>query len=156
MNISRKQQPNDSWLLISFWHLVGCVFFCLLRNKYAFYTVHSSDVQLNLQPHKIGIFVDFENGQVHCGNLAFCHIFYITLVFVFLQVSFYNVNARIHIYTFNDSFSESIYPFFSPCSNKYGKNDEPLTITPVNVMEWPFGFLFHVNPDLCIIFLPKY
>ncbi|CAF94052.1 unnamed protein product, partial [Tetraodon nigroviridis] len=81
------------------------------KNKYAFCTVHSSDVQLNLQPHKIGIFVDFENGQV----------------------SFYNVNARVHIYTFNDSFSESIYPFFSPCSNKYGKNDEPLTITPVNV-----------------------
>ncbi|XP_056882805.1 E3 ubiquitin-protein ligase TRIM21 isoform X2 [Takifugu flavidus] len=89
--------------------------FLSLRDKerYAFHTVHSSDVHLNLQPHKIGIFVDFENGQV----------------------SFYNVNAQLHIYTFNDSFSDSIYPFFSPCSNKYGKNDEPLTITPVNMIE---------------------
>ena len=53
-----------------------------------------------------------------------------------LQVSFYNIDARIHIYTFNDSFSESIYPFFSPCSNRCGKNDAPLTITPVIAPEW--------------------
>lgn len=69
MIISRKLQPYDSWLAISF--LMFCwlyLFFCLLRNKYAFYTLHSSDVQLNLQPRKIGIFVDFEHGQVHCGN----------------------------------------------------------------------------------------
>lgn len=52
-----------------FWCRV--VVFCLLRNKYAFYTVHSSDVQMNLQPRKIGVFVDFENGQVHWGNFVF-------------------------------------------------------------------------------------
>lgn len=53
------------------------------------------------------------------------------------QVSFYNVDAKIHIYTFNDRFSEGILPFFSPCTNKSGKNDGPLIITPVNTTtEW--------------------
>lgn len=83
------------------------------KNKYAFRTEPSTDVHLNLRPHKIGIFVDFEKGQV----------------------SFYNVDAKIHIYTFNDIFSECIYPFFSPCTSKFGKNDLPLIITPVNMTE---------------------
>ncbi|TKS93017.1 E3 ubiquitin-protein ligase TRIM39 [Collichthys lucidus] len=82
------------------------------KNKYAFRTEPSTDVHLNLRPHKIGIFVDFEKGQV----------------------SFYNVDAKIHIYTFNDTFNECIYPFFSPCTNKSGKNEGPLTISPVNMM----------------------
>ncbi|XP_008319122.2 E3 ubiquitin-protein ligase TRIM39 [Cynoglossus semilaevis] len=79
------------------------------KNKYAFRTEPSTDVHLNMRPQKIGIFVDYEKGQV----------------------SFYNVEAKLHIYTFNDSFSECIFPFFSPCTNKSGKNDAPLIITPV-------------------------
>ncbi|XP_029311276.1 E3 ubiquitin-protein ligase TRIM39 [Cottoperca gobio] len=79
------------------------------KNKYAFRTEPSTDVYLTLRPQRIGIFVDFEKGQV----------------------SFYNVDAKIHIYTFNDTFSECIFPFFSPCTNKSGKNDGPLIITPV-------------------------
>ncbi|XP_062301391.1 E3 ubiquitin-protein ligase TRIM39 [Scomber scombrus] len=81
------------------------------KNKYAFRTEPSTDVHLNLRPNKIGIFVDFEKGQV----------------------SFYNVDVKVHIYTFNDTFNECIYPFFSPCTNKSGKNDGPLIITPVNM-----------------------
>uniref|UniRef100_A0A672JCB6 Bloodthirsty-related gene family, member 1 n=1 Tax=Salarias fasciatus TaxID=181472 RepID=A0A672JCB6_SALFA len=89
--------------------------FLSLRDKstLAFRTEPSTDVHMNLPPNKIGVFVDFEKGQV----------------------SFYNVDAKIHIYTFNDIFNESIYPFFSPCTNKSGKNDGPLVITPVNVTE---------------------
>ncbi|XP_068564202.1 E3 ubiquitin-protein ligase TRIM39 [Cebidichthys violaceus] len=83
------------------------------RKKYAFRSEPSTDVHLNLRPQKIGIFVDFEKGQV----------------------SFYNVDAKLHIYTFNDTFSECIFPFFSPCTNKSGKNDAPLVITPVNWTE---------------------
>ncbi|XP_069028284.1 E3 ubiquitin-protein ligase TRIM39 [Embiotoca jacksoni] len=83
------------------------------KSKYAFRSEPSTDVHLNLRPHKIGIFVDFEKGQV----------------------SFYNVDAKIHIYTFNDTFTECIVPFFSPCTNKSGKNDVPLVITPVNMTE---------------------
>ncbi|XP_077401109.1 E3 ubiquitin-protein ligase TRIM39 isoform X2 [Vanacampus margaritifer] len=83
------------------------------KNKYAFRTEPSTDVHLNLRPNKIGIFVDFERGQV----------------------SFYNVDAKVHIYTFNDTFAECIFPFFSPCTNRSGKNDGPLVITPVDVSE---------------------
>ncbi|KAM8881899.1 zinc finger protein RFP [Synchiropus picturatus] len=79
------------------------------KSKYAFRTEPSTDIDMNLRPHKIGIFVDYENGQV----------------------SFYNVDARVHIYTFNDTFTECILPFFSPCTSKSGKNDGPLVITPV-------------------------
>ncbi|XP_051920200.1 E3 ubiquitin-protein ligase TRIM7 isoform X2 [Hippocampus zosterae] len=83
------------------------------KNKYAFRTEPSTDVHLNLRPNKIGIFVDFDRGQV----------------------SFYNVDAKIHIYTFNDTFTECIFPFFSPCTNRSGKNDGPLVITPVDMSE---------------------
>ncbi|KAM4611381.1 zinc-binding protein A33 [Polymixia lowei] len=83
------------------------------RNKYAFRSEPSTDVNLNLRPQKIGVFVDYEKGQV----------------------SFYNVDAKIHIYTFTDTFTGNIYPFFSPCTNKSGKNDGPLIISPVNMIE---------------------
>uniref|UniRef100_UPI0037E881CC E3 ubiquitin-protein ligase TRIM39 isoform X2 n=1 Tax=Semicossyphus pulcher TaxID=241346 RepID=UPI0037E881CC len=83
------------------------------KNKYAFRTEPSTDVPVNLRPQKIGVFVDYEKGQV----------------------SFYNVDSKIHIYTFNDTFSECIHPFFSPCTNKSGKNDGPLIITPVTLTE---------------------
>ncbi|XP_037116203.1 E3 ubiquitin-protein ligase TRIM39 isoform X2 [Syngnathus acus] len=83
------------------------------KNKYAFRTEPSTDVHLNLRPNKIGIFVDYERGQV----------------------SFYNVEAKMHIYTFNDTFTECILPFFSPCTNRSGKNDGPLVITSVDMSE---------------------
>uniref|UniRef100_W5KUT0 E3 ubiquitin-protein ligase TRIM39-like n=1 Tax=Astyanax mexicanus TaxID=7994 RepID=W5KUT0_ASTMX len=82
-----------------------------LRDKthYSFRTEPSTPLHLNEKPQKIGVFVDYMKGQV----------------------SFYNVEANTHIYTFIDSFSEAIYPFLSPCTNKSGKNDGPLTITPM-------------------------
>ncbi|KAM3857525.1 E3 ubiquitin-protein ligase TRIM39 [Diretmus argenteus] len=83
------------------------------KNKYAFRTEPSTDVELNLRPQKIGLFVDYEKGQV----------------------SFYNVDAKLHIYTFSDTFTENIYPFFSPCTNKSGKNNGPLIITPTHMFE---------------------
>ncbi|XP_039515689.1 E3 ubiquitin-protein ligase TRIM39 isoform X1 [Pimephales promelas] len=79
------------------------------KNNLAFRTEPSTALPLSLKPQKIGLFVDYEKGQV----------------------SFYNVDAKMHIYTFMDNFSETIYPFFSPCTNKTGKNDAPLVITPV-------------------------
>ncbi|RXN21460.1 E3 ubiquitin- ligase TRIM39-like protein [Labeo rohita] len=79
------------------------------KNNYAFRTEPSTVLPLSQKPQKIGLFVDYDKGQV----------------------SFYNVDAKTHIYTFMDNFSETIYPFFSPCTNKTGKNDAPLVITPV-------------------------
>ncbi|TRY55509.1 hypothetical protein DNTS_014026 [Danionella cerebrum] len=87
--------------------------FLSLRDKssYAFRTQVSTVLHLSTRPQKIGLFVDYEKGQI----------------------SFYNVDSKTHIYTFMDNFSETIYPFFSPCTNKSGKNEAPLIITPVQI-----------------------
>lgn len=86
--------------------------FLSLRDKsnYGFQTSSSSS---HLRPQKIGVFLDYDRGQV----------------------SFYNVEAKLHIYTFHSTFSDTTYPFFCPCSNKSGKNEAPLIITPVVMME---------------------
>ncbi|XP_037531353.1 bloodthirsty-related gene family, member 12 [Nematolebias whitei] len=60
-------------------------------------------------PSKIGIFLDYEAGQL----------------------SFYDVKARLHLYTFKDNFSESVHPIFSPCLTQEGKNAAPLIIAHV-------------------------
>ncbi|XP_042185341.1 E3 ubiquitin-protein ligase TRIM39 isoform X1 [Oncorhynchus tshawytscha] len=89
--------------------------FLSLRDKhnYVFRTDPSTELLLDLRPQKIGVYVDYEKGQV----------------------SFYNVDAKLHIYTFLASFCESVFPFFSPCTNKSGKNDGALVITPVLLMD---------------------
>ncbi|XP_074530348.1 E3 ubiquitin-protein ligase TRIM21-like [Halichoeres trimaculatus] len=62
-------------------------------------------------PPKVGVFVDYEEGQV----------------------SFYDVDARAHIFSFTGcSFTEKLYPYFGPCGRDSGKNSAPLIITPVN------------------------
>ncbi|KAM3590787.1 uncharacterized protein V6R79_016708 [Siganus canaliculatus] len=66
-------------------------------------------LMLQSQPGKVGIFLDYEGGQI----------------------SFYDVKGRLHLYTFSDTFSESLYPIFSPCLTQEGKNLSPLLITPV-------------------------
>ncbi|XP_055768855.1 zinc-binding protein A33-like [Salvelinus fontinalis] len=63
------------------------------------------------KPQKVGVFVDYEEGQV----------------------SFYDVEARSHIYSFTGYiFTEKLYPYFSPLLNDGGKNSTPLIISPVN------------------------
>ena len=58
----------------------------------------------------VGVFVDYEEGLV----------------------SFYDVKSRSHIYSFTgQSFTEKLYPYFSPCDNDGGKNSAPLIISPV-------------------------
>ncbi|XP_077461004.1 E3 ubiquitin-protein ligase TRIM39-like [Stigmatopora argus] len=76
--------------------------------NYTFRTEPSTVVQVAPKPSCVGIFLDCDNGFV----------------------SFYNVEARVLIYTFRGQFSDTIHPFFSPCTNKYGNNDGPLIICP--------------------------
>lgn len=83
------------------------------RTDYAFRTEPSTNLTVNPRPSRIGIFVDYDKGLV----------------------SFYNVEARVLIYTFTDSFPDTIHPFFSPCTNKSGRNEAPLTICPVTMSE---------------------
>ncbi|XP_026186859.1 nuclear factor 7, ovary-like [Mastacembelus armatus] len=61
-------------------------------------------------PQKVGVFVDYEEGQV----------------------SFYNVDTRAKIFSFTGcNFTEKLFPFFSPCYNDKGKNSAPLILTLV-------------------------
>ncbi|XP_059185121.1 E3 ubiquitin-protein ligase TRIM21-like [Centropristis striata] len=96
-----------------------------LRPKYGFWTIclrngneyealDNPSVRLSLKspPQKVGVFVDYEEGLV----------------------SFYDVDAVALIYSFTGcSFTEKLFPFFSPCSNNDGKNSAPLIICPVRV-----------------------
>ncbi|XP_067117417.1 E3 ubiquitin-protein ligase TRIM39 [Osmerus mordax] len=62
---------------------------------------------LDPKPKRVGVYVDYEEGQV----------------------SFYDVRARSHIYTFMDSFREKIFPFFYLyCSDKAS---DTMVICPV-------------------------
>lgn len=64
-------------------------------------------LSLSNKPHKVGVFVDYEEKLV----------------------SFYDMEAETHIYSFTDcAFGPVIRPYFSPHINQ----DEPLVICPVN------------------------
>ncbi|KAL6491257.1 hypothetical protein MHYP_G00016020 [Metynnis hypsauchen] len=82
-----------------------------LRNETKYEALESPSVPLSLKraPKKVGVFVDYEEGLV----------------------SFYDVKSRSHIYSFTgQSFTEKLYPYFSPDDNDGGKNSAPLIITP--------------------------
>ncbi|XP_059385942.1 E3 ubiquitin-protein ligase TRIM39-like isoform X2 [Carassius carassius] len=71
----------------------------------------SVSLSLRVKPQRVGVFVDYEEGLV----------------------SFYDVESSSHIYSFTaQSFTEKLYPLFSPGLNDGGKNSSPLIITPVS------------------------
>ncbi|XP_036452730.1 E3 ubiquitin-protein ligase TRIM21-like [Colossoma macropomum] len=83
-----------------------------LSNETEYEAVESTPVSLSLKqaPQKVGVFVDYEEGLV----------------------SFYDVEVGSLIYSFTgQSFTEKLYPYFSPGDNDEGENSAPLIITPV-------------------------
>ncbi|XP_039663608.1 E3 ubiquitin-protein ligase TRIM39-like [Perca fluviatilis] len=84
-----------------------------LRNDNEYEALAGPAVLLSLRsrPQKVGVFVDYEEGLV----------------------SFYDVDAEALIYSFTGcSFTENLYPYFSPSVNYGGKNSAPLIISPVS------------------------
>ncbi|XP_059495748.1 zinc-binding protein A33-like isoform X3 [Stegostoma tigrinum] len=65
-------------------------------------------LELNVKPRKIRVCLDYEGGKV----------------------SFYNSENKTHIYTFTETFTEKIYPYFSPFLTEGNKNTDPLKICP--------------------------
>ncbi|KAL6491258.1 hypothetical protein MHYP_G00016030 [Metynnis hypsauchen] len=85
-----------------------------LRNKTRYKALDTRPILLFLKqtPQKVGVFVDYEEGLV----------------------SFYDVEAGSHIYSFTgQSFTEKLYPYFSPGLNNEGKNSAPLIIMPLEL-----------------------
>ncbi|XP_047012418.1 butyrophilin subfamily 1 member A1 isoform X9 [Ictalurus punctatus] len=82
----------------------------LIENCYVAFADPPVPLTLREKVEKMGVFVDYEEGLV----------------------SFYDVKSSSHIYSFTaQSFTEKLYPFFSPDFNYSGKNSAPLFISPV-------------------------
>ncbi|XP_065137452.1 E3 ubiquitin-protein ligase TRIM39-like [Paramisgurnus dabryanus] len=84
----------------------------ILRNENQYQACGAPPLSLSLRvkPEVVGVFVDYEEGLV----------------------SFYDVKARSHIYSFTgQSFTEKLYPFFSPDHIKKG----PLIISQVKLLK---------------------
>ncbi|XP_012788425.2 E3 ubiquitin-protein ligase TRIM69 [Sorex araneus] len=80
-----------------------------LRNQNDLKALDLPSCILNLTNNldKVGIYLDYEGGQV----------------------SFYDAKTMAHIYTFNSTFTEKLYPYFCPCLNDGGENKEPLHLS---------------------------
>uniref|UniRef100_A0A8C3S2F3 Uncharacterized protein n=1 Tax=Chelydra serpentina TaxID=8475 RepID=A0A8C3S2F3_CHESE len=81
--------------------------------KYWARTSPLTPLPVSVRPSRVGIFLDYEAGEV----------------------SFYNVTDRSHLFTFTDTFSETLRPYFSPCLNEGGKNADPLIIHARKMVE---------------------
>ncbi|KFV69566.1 E3 ubiquitin-protein ligase TRIM39, partial [Dryobates pubescens] len=69
-------------------------------------TAPASPLSLSVRPRRVGIFLDYEAGEI----------------------SFYNVSDRSHLYTFTDKFSGNLRPLFFLGAFLGGRNAEPLVI----------------------------
>ncbi|XP_018603638.2 erythroid membrane-associated protein-like isoform X1 [Scleropages formosus] len=95
----------------------------VLRPRAGYWTIFMKDRECKVNcdpvlplalkdPQKVGVYVDYEQGQV----------------------SFYSVEDRSHIYSFTGyNFTKDLYPLFRPGLSDNGNNAASLVITPVSI-----------------------
>ncbi|XP_053902736.1 butyrophilin subfamily 1 member A1-like [Malaclemys terrapin pileata] len=81
----------------------------LRDGEYKALTSSPTPLPVSVRPSRVGIFLDYEAGEV----------------------SFYNVTDRSRLFTFTDTFSGTLHPYFNPSRNAGGTNAAPLIICPV-------------------------
>nr|XP_032652123.1 butyrophilin subfamily 1 member A1-like isoform X5 [Chelonoidis abingdonii] len=81
----------------------------LWNGEYKALTSPPTPLPVSIRPSRVGIFLDYEAGEI----------------------SFYNVTDSSHLFTFTDTFSGMLRPYFCPCLNAEGTNAAPLIICPV-------------------------
>ncbi|XP_028427011.1 nuclear factor 7, brain-like [Perca flavescens] len=102
LNRKEVQLDPENGIWVLF-HRHGDQYFALVEG--------SDPLSLNGQPEKVRVFVDYEEGLV----------------------SFYDLDDAALIYSFTGcSFTERLYPFFSPFPSTDGRNSSPLIISPVH------------------------
>ncbi|XP_067395443.1 butyrophilin subfamily 1 member A1-like, partial [Emydura macquarii macquarii] len=87
----------------------GYLALLLWNGEYEARTSSWTILPVSVRPSRVGIFLDYEAGEV----------------------SFYNVTDRSQLFTFTDTFSGTLRPYFHPGLNAGGKNVAPLIICPV-------------------------
>lgn len=91
-----------------FWMISHC------EGEYTAMTRPSTPLPLGPNLHRIRVQLDYDGGEV----------------------TFSNPVTMTPIYTFNDFFTDKMFPFFCPGANINGKNPGPLKICPVKVAVW--------------------
>uniref|UniRef100_UPI00398E6DE0 E3 ubiquitin-protein ligase TRIM39-like n=1 Tax=Pristiophorus japonicus TaxID=55135 RepID=UPI00398E6DE0 len=79
-SVTRKAIPESGVWAVGLWD-----------KEYTAFTNPRTVLSLGMQPRRLGVYLDYEEGQV----------------------SFYNADDMSHIYTFAETFSEPIHPYFS-------------------------------------------
>ncbi|CAM5097985.1 unnamed protein product [Natator depressus] len=107
LGVCRESVSRKGWVTCSpgngYW-AVG-----LRDGEYKAFTSPRTPLPLSVRPGRVGIFLDYEAGEV----------------------SFYNVTDGSHLFTFTGTFSGTLRPYFYPGVNAGGTNAAPLTICPV-------------------------
>nr|XP_009289874.1 bloodthirsty-related gene family, member 16 isoform X2 [Danio rerio] len=83
-------------------------------NQYQVFKSPTVSLSLRVKPQVVGVFVDYEEGLV----------------------SFYDVESGCHIYSFTgQTFTEKLFPYFSPGNAHKGKNAAPMIISHIRKSE---------------------